>query len=271
MKKKLILTASILCGVIVLLVILSFTLFGLKEISFDLRTYGSLFTSEQTQASVINSGKFKMNRPVFFQNKQAYIDNMEKANPYLKIINIETVFPNKFIIRCVDREELFAIKVSDQKYFIVDEDFKVLNVATTFDNNQTNAILLSGEFSILNTNAGLGDFLTLSAGQGLLESFVSTMKANNRVVSEQKALFKSVNLKFGVVPEPYEVNVPMLEFTDFLDFKMTIIKANDDFTRKVNCLLSAHAEVPDSDKSSYELEVYKNSEGEIFCLQMQIA
>ena len=66
MKKKLILSFSIIGGVIVLLIILLFTLFGVKNVKLDLRTHNSIFSSQETQESVIESGNFAYNMPIFF-------------------------------------------------------------------------------------------------------------------------------------------------------------------------------------------------------------
>ena len=47
MKKKLIITFSVIGGIIALVIILLFTLFGLRHISLDLRTYNSLYSSAE--------------------------------------------------------------------------------------------------------------------------------------------------------------------------------------------------------------------------------
>ena len=271
MKKKLIITFSVLGGIIVLLVILLFTLFGLRNVSLDLRTYNSNFSSTEAQESVIESGNFAYNMPIFFQDKQAYIDNLEKANPYLKVINIESKFPNSLIVKCVDREELFAIKMADDKYFILDEDLKVLNIVNSFTSTQTNAILLVLDDNININNilsAEVGDFLELSDAQNLLESFSPSLKLNNRNTAEQKALFESVYVKYRTNPLTAK-SEPYFELYDFAGVKMSVMEAEDSLTLKLNCLLAVHAVFNPADANIYELRVLKNSNGEIFCHQTQ--
>ena len=259
MKKKLIISLSVVGAIIVAIVILLFTLFGL-------RTYNSRF--ENVQQSVVQSGKFRYNTPVFFQNKQQYINNLEKANPYLKVIGIQTKFPGSMVVKCVDREDTFAIKISDQKYFIVDEDLKVLSAGNTYLNNQTNPIVLGGEFSVLNTDATIGDFLKLSAGQDVVENIIPVLKQNNRNISEAKAMFNNITLKFRIDPLTAK-SEPYLVFEDFMGLKMYIYECNDDMVLKANCMRAAQSSIPVEEIADYELKIMKNSEGKIFCLQSQ--
>lgn len=271
MKKKLIITFSVIGGIIALVIILLFTLFGLRYVSLDLRTYNSLFSSEEAQESVISSGKFAYNMPIFFQDKQAYIDNLEKSNPYLKVINIESRFPNTLVVKCVDREEVFAIKMAEDKYFIVDEDLKVLRIENTFTSTQTNAILLSLDSNIHIENAiqaEVGDFLELSADQKLVENISPALKLNNRNTAEQKALFESINVKYRTNPLTARSEA-YLELYDFAGVKMSIMEANDSLALKLNCLLAVHAVFDPAEASIYELRVLKNSNGDIFCHQTQ--
>lgn len=265
MKKKLIISFSCVGAAVILIVILLFTLFGLGSVTLDIRTYGSIFASEEKQAEVVESGEFRYNTPVFFQNKRNYINNLERKNPYLKVVGIEIKFPRSMVVKCVDREETFAIKISDNKYFIVDEDMKFLRMTEEFSSEQTNAILLGGEFTVLNTDASPGEFLSLSAGQALIENFSPCMKVNNRSVAEQKALFKSLNLKFRINPLTAKSQA-YLELEDFAGLKMSIMEADDDLTLKINCLLASWASVSPADYQNHELKALKNSKGEIFCI-----
>ena len=268
MKKKLIVLLSIVGGIIAILIILLFTLFGLRNVKLDLRTYNSIFSSNEIQNEVIASGKFAYNMPIFFQDKNAYISNLEKENPYLKVINIESKFPNTLVVKCVDREEAFAIKIEENKYFVVDEDLKFLRVLESFSSDQTNAILLGGEFNIVNLDASPGDFLELSTGQDLIEDFVPAMKLNNRNVAEQKGLFEKINLKFRINPLTAKSQA-YLELYDFAGLKMSVMEAEDDLVLKLNCLLAVQAVFDPIDAQTYELRVLKDSNGQIFCHQTQ--
>ena len=79
-----------------------------------------MYATEEDKQAIINSGGFSYGIPVFAVNKTEIINKLEKENYYLKVVNIETVFPNKLIVHCAEREELFSIKLSENLYYICD-------------------------------------------------------------------------------------------------------------------------------------------------------
>ena len=88
-KKSLIIMLSII-GFIVLVVVLSSTIFSLKKV--NLTFYSNTLRLTNKNEEIISSGNFKYNQSIFFIDKKKYISNLEKNNPYLKVINIETNF-----------------------------------------------------------------------------------------------------------------------------------------------------------------------------------
>ena len=58
---------------------------------------------------ITNDSSIGKGTSIFAVNKKNITNELEKNNPRLKIINIETVFPNKFNLHCNEREELVAI------------------------------------------------------------------------------------------------------------------------------------------------------------------
>ena len=126
--KRLIIILSSIFAFVVLCTILSFTLFRATNISFDFKNQTTIFASTEKQNEVIKSGKINTSIPIFSLNKRQIVNNLERKNPYLKVINIETQFPNKLILHCAEREELFCIKSRDDLYYYCDEDLKILNI-----------------------------------------------------------------------------------------------------------------------------------------------
>ena len=49
-----------------------------------------------TDEEIIESGEFSYGSSVFFHGKKKYEERLESKYPYLKVINIETVFPSRF-------------------------------------------------------------------------------------------------------------------------------------------------------------------------------
>ena len=143
-------------------ILISFwTLFALSTVIVDFKTTTKNLTI--TSEEIVDAGKFNYGASVLFDGKNKYIDNInskiqENENfAYLEVVNIETVFPNKYVIHVAEREEVFAINLQD-KYLICDDDLRILRIENEFQNDRENPILLEG-LNVLNDECKIGDFL----------------------------------------------------------------------------------------------------------------
>lgn len=186
MKKGWIIALSVVGVLVLLIVILAFTLFSLKSVTIDYRTSKSYITA--TDDEIIESADIDMGGSVLFRNKQYYIDNIEMANPYVKVVNIETVFPSSFVIHIAERQEVYAVEHNNQ-FYIIDEDYKVLRITDGYISNQTNAMLLSG-LEINGTSYAVGDFLQVANSVPIY----SSLYENNRPLNEQREMIESITL-----------------------------------------------------------------------------
>lgn len=194
MKNKKLAVCLIIFAFLVIVVILSSTIFALNNISLQFFSTTDKLTNSETD--IISSANFKKGDNVLFLRKKAYIEKLEKAYPYLKVLNIETIFPNSIKINCVERTELFAIKLKNNSFAIVDEDMKVLKIQEIFINSSDNAIILTNiEHSLENVSEG--DFLSLTEQQLLLiNQTTKSLKEWENSFSLLKAKVKSVNLDY---------------------------------------------------------------------------
>ena len=183
MKKKWIIAISVIVFVVLLIIILSFTVFSLKSIELDWRT--SKLNIKQTDEEIISSCEFDYGGSVFFKNKDEYIEKIERTNPYIKVVNIEVVFPSKYVIHVAERQEIFAIEHENLVY-VCDEDFKVLSISDNLS-EQTNAMLVTG-LKILGTSYAVGEFMEV---EGYLPIY-SALYENNRNLGEQLAMIESI-------------------------------------------------------------------------------
>lgn len=134
--KKIIIALSGVLSILILLIILCFTAFSLKTVKIDFRT--SLENITVSEKEILESGKFKKGGSVFFHGKNGYKKNLENFNPYIKVVNIETVFPSTFVVHLVERQEVFAIAF-EGGYYICDEELRVLRICLNENNdNETN-------------------------------------------------------------------------------------------------------------------------------------
>ncbi|MCI8554965.1 MAG: FtsQ-type POTRA domain-containing protein [Clostridia bacterium] len=147
--KKIIIALSGVLSILILLIILCFTAFSLKTVKIDFRT--SLENITLSEKEILESGKFKKGGSVFFHGKTSYKKNLENFNPYIKVVNIETVFPSTFVVHLVERQEVFAIAF-EGGYYICDEELRVLRICLNENNdNETNDNNLSGNNNNENT------------------------------------------------------------------------------------------------------------------------
>lgn len=161
MSKKWIISLSIIFVFVAVLLILFWTLFGLSkvEVKFSSTTENLTVSEEE----IVDAGKFRFGACVLFEGKKKYLKNIEEKaseNPnfaYINVINIETVFPNKFVIHISERERLFAVKFGEE-FLVCDRDLRVLEKLSEFTSLQSNEILLEN-LEIKNESVNVGDFL----------------------------------------------------------------------------------------------------------------
>ena len=126
-SKKLIIFLSILIFLTVLIVLNS-TLFTLQSININWLTTKCELENVKDY-SIVNS--IDKGGSIFLVDKEEIKFKLEKENEYLRVVSIETKFPNKIVVHCAERESMFAIKLSDNEYAVVDELGKVLSLSTS--------------------------------------------------------------------------------------------------------------------------------------------
>lgn len=178
------------------MLILFWTLFGLSGVSVEFHSTTKNLTVGEEE--IVESGQFRMHACVLFERKSRAIENINKfveTNKnfaYIRIINIETKFPNKYVIHVAEREELFAIKNEEtNKYYVCDRDLRVLKILDSFSSENNNAILLKG-VTILNKSASVGDFLSVKEEE--IKDFYDAMLKSNRNFAEQISYFEEIEL-----------------------------------------------------------------------------
>ena len=194
MSKKAIISLSVVLGIIAVILILFWTLFALSTVEVDYKTTTS--NLNVTDEEIIEAGDFHYGASVIFDGKSKYIENInnhayENENfAYLKVVNIETVFPNRYIIHVAEREEVFAVQ-TDTEVLICDDDFRVLRKESAYESTKENPILIQN-LTILNEEVKVGDFLEVEE-KGTFEIYDALLR-NNRDLTEQKGFFKSLTL-----------------------------------------------------------------------------
>lgn len=198
-------------------ILISFwTLFALSTVTVDFKTTTKNLTI--TSEEIVDAGEFNYGASVLFDGKNKYIDNInskiqENENfAYLEVVNIETVFPNKYVIHVAEREEVFAINLQD-KYLICDDDLRILRIENEFQNDRENPILLEG-LNVLNDECKIGDFLLVE--QNGVKNIYNALLANNRNLTESRGFIKSLTLSKNhveITDEEYD-SITLTTFQD---------------------------------------------------------
>lgn len=217
--KKMIIILSVLLALLITVVVLMFTLFSLKNVELNFKTETLNVTEEmkdEIQTEVLKTGG-----SVLFVGKEKIIKDLEKKFPYIKIVNIETQIPNKFVVHCVEREELFAVQSQGKTYFL-DEEFKILRIeSSSYESQEGMPVVLEFENLMydesdpttikpytLELNLGSseeGQFLTLKSSSEagayfaeklelISKSILMSFEENNRGIADVRSMYKKFKI-----------------------------------------------------------------------------
>lgn len=236
---------------IAVVVVLSSTVFSLSTI--EVKFYSTTNNLTNLNDSIIESGNFNIGENVLFLNKTLHTNLLEKANPYLKVLNLETVFPNKIYINAMERNEVFAIKLSDNSYVVCDEELKVLKTQSAYYNHAQNAMELF--VTTTEENLSAGDFLTTSKNNLILNSFVALKEWDLSYVN-LKAKIKSITIDYDD-----RINQIMIEMRSGV--KIIIYEADKLVSDKMNLAFSFYENTENDYTSEGVIEIRQLNNGQI--------
>ena len=270
--KKAVIISSVILLIFITLIILMFTLFSLKNVEVEMETE-FLNVGKEMQEEI--KAEIQTGGTVFFKNKDDAIKNIEKKYPYAKVVNIETVIPNKFVIHIAERQEVYSITSNGKKY-VLDNELKVLRIAEDLTGTvELNLFGLEFDFS----SVGAGSFLNLSdikvsndenlanigadAGQMLFE-MVNCFQINNRSIVDLKAMCAKISFETYIDYRSGERAI-CLKIVDDNQFEIKILSPLENMVNKVSKMLSAYSDVCANNPTklnTHTMTVFTNSNGE---------
>ena len=275
--KKLIIVLSVIVALLITLIVLMFTLFSLKSVEIEFETGNKIITNEM-QSQIIS--EIDLGGTVFFKDKDEMTSKIEKKHTYVKVINIETILPNKFIIHIAERQEIYAITSLNRTCYL-DNELKVLRMNEgNFISVSTNAIKLDlfgldfdlsafseGQFFDVSELTINSSNKTINLGeqtQEVLNNLLNCFQINNRTLVDLKALAKSIT--FGTFID-YRNGETALQakIVDFNDFEICILCPNENLEDKVSNMLYAYEKImlESAEKlNTHKMTVYTNKKGE---------
>lgn len=161
-RKKLWITIISIVASFVALLTGGYFLTKLSSVSVEFRNRLNEGTRLETGIldKVKASGDFNYNSSVLLLNTKKSVEKIEKDHPYIKVQQVLRKFPNKLVVYVTERVPKYRVKDNDltNKWYILDDEFKVLECVTTEDvNSEFNAITV--EIGNFNINAVEGEFL----------------------------------------------------------------------------------------------------------------
>lgn len=109
-------------------------------------------------SEIIKTAGLKNGQSIFMIDKDKAINNIEKAYPHIKVIQIKTIGLRSIQICVRSRHEMYYTEVNE-KFYVLDEDLKVLNIIEEETSEPTNLTkIATGELNI-STEAEICDFV----------------------------------------------------------------------------------------------------------------
>lgn len=204
MKNKRLLIILGIFAFLTLLVVLGSTVFTASEIEVRWLTTTQVFSTSDNE-SIIESGEFNRGESIFFVNKSAYIAKLEKQNPYLKVVGIETVFPNKLVLHVAEREVWFALQTvnhednSQTSYLLLDNEGKVLEKSSIAILPATTSpiVLTCVNVSYTDEDFECGDQISDETLLQLITGFSQSLQQLNYTCVQAKAWVASAVAEFS--------------------------------------------------------------------------
>lgn len=199
MKNKKLIGFLIVLIFLAVLIVINSTLFTVQTIRVNWLTTKFNIEKKKIDDYTIASNVEK-GGSVFLVNKNEISSALEKKYPYLRVVNIETKFPNKLVIHSAERESLFAIQLSQDDYAIVDEMGKVLERcnSSVFAGSELEVkpirVILENGINILPTSMEEGNIVDNEFLVSVLTQISKSLRESNYIPTTSKGVFRQLTI-----------------------------------------------------------------------------
>lgn len=196
-SKRLIVLLSVLAFLTVLIVINS-TLFTLQKVSVNWLT--TKYMLDLTSVKDYNiTDKVELGGSIFLVQKDEITADLEKTYPYLRVVSVETKFPNKIVLHTAERESLYAISLGSNMYAILDEMGKVLAKSSyqkIFEGADlgTRPILIDFDIATNEKDFVVGDYVASDYVKYIVSSMSYSLRETSYTPATSKGVLKSISV-----------------------------------------------------------------------------
>ena len=246
MKKSGVITILILT----LLIALSIVLFGFV---FCVRKQTVIFNGELaiTEQEIISTANIENGSPTLLLNKEEAINNIEKKYPHVKVVQIKTTSLTEIEIVVRERYPLFYFE-NGEKFYMLDEELKVLNIATEEPTNLIKIINISNMENVKKNS----DFVGTSKEQEVYTNlFISTYSAVLTTEDYKQARADMANIIFSVCYENDKLTIKTKD-----EVTIEIAKPDVDLTSKINICFAAIKQLTEEQKSKTTIKILYNAD-----------
>lgn len=265
MKSKRLIILLCIAAFLTVLIVINSTLFTLQSISVNwLTTKCELQAVKDYQiADEISKGQ-----SIFLIKKDELSSKLEKEYPYLRVVSIETKFPNKLVVHSAERESLYAIKLSDREYAIIDEMGKVLSLTSDsiFAGTDGNLGTMPIRVSFDSLSVNIKDFVVgENIGNVYIKQILNSLSRSLRETSYTPTTSKGVFKYIDVVSQGTTSEISMqtrngmvLKIKDFEDYT----------TEKFLLSFSRYNDLHSQGVVSCTIEVWDDMSGTIYAREV---
>ena len=240
-------------SIISFIIVLSIVLFGFV---FCVRKQSVAFTTELniTEQQILDSANIKNGNPIFMLNKEQATKNIETKFPNIKVIQIKTTSLVSVEIVVRERFSLYYTENED-KFYILDEDLKVLQITETEPEN-----LVKIETKLNTTNqTRVADFLGDENQQSISSNLFIAMYSAVLNSEDNQARVDMASLVKSIKFEEDKLLVTTRE-----DINLEIAKPSSELTNKINICFSAIKELTQEQKSGTTIKILYNADETVY-------
>lgn len=273
MSKTKIAIISTVVGILAIIAILFGVVFCLRR--EEVVVVNNEANIEISSSEIINSAGLKHGTSIFMLDKDTAINNIEKEFPYIKVIQIKTVSVIKVEIRVRSRVETFYVQ-NQNKYYILDEELKVLRILETgidenIEETLNNLIVLNLSDLGITSNTVAADFLSTKYYRQVINDLYGALYSTAMLDLDsdgQTEYLSRADIIDVIDSVEFDVGYSLDEaYTRVIlnlnnGFKIDIGKPEENLSYKVNVCFSAYNKLSEEQKATGSIKYYYTAEGE---------
>ncbi len=273
MSKTKIAIISTVVGILAIIAILFGVVFCLRR--EEVVVVNNEANIEISSDEIINSAGLKHGTSIFMLDKDTAINNIEKEFPYIKVIQIKTVSVIKVEIHVRSRVETFYVQ-NQNKYYILDEELKVLRILETgidenIEETLNNLIVLNLSDLGITSNTVVADFLSTEYYRQVINDLYGALYSTAMLDLDsdgQTEYLSRADIIDVIDSVEFDVGYSLDEaYTRVIlnlnnGFKIDIGKPEENLSYKVNVCFSAYNKLSEEQKATGSIKYYYTAEGE---------